>query len=423
MLNDDKYKVQVRVPIFKNSQLMDTKQEDALDHSKMLFDIENDSRWTDNPSFKIAKNILKNNAERLRGNGPYDDSPDNFATRQLALFVTQLAKDGGHRTHDVFRTTLLKFYNHLNRHLKHVTYITPLYNVRGDFFGIKLTPNLYVRKVMVSEYSKIVRLDSTAIKDIDQYQKRLKFVLVSRIEGRPDESLQAESTSKYVLAINALRLFGDGYPGFGRVYEIESEHMDVGTVESLPSYYKPPSMFREIDMSEDDARRFVSLHDMITKKIVSKKSEFLHNAMNRFGMAYMHRTPANKVVDYVISLEALLTDSPGESTMKLAHRTAAISADTDAERVDAWGFIRQVYNFRSGIVHSAKERQIRVRSSVMNVGDVESRLHTMTKKSIRRMILLLCHYKTQKEMLDALDRSIYDRKEMSELQKIWDAYL
>ena len=420
MLNDDKYRVGVQVPVFRNDQLVDIRHEEALDHSRMRFDIANDSRWTGDPSFKIAKNVLKSSSERLRGKGPHDDSPDDFATGQLALFVTQLAKDGGHRIRDELRTTLSKFHNHLNRHLRHVTYITPLYNVRGDFSRIRLTPNLYIRKVTVGEYSKIVRLDSTKMKDIDQYQKRLKFVLVSRMEGRPAESLQVESTSRYILAMNALRLFGNGHPQFGRVYEIESEHVDVGTIETLPSYYKPPTVFREAHMSEKDVRGFESFHGMVTKKLtVPKKSEFLHNAMNRFGMAYMHRTPANKVIDYVISLEALLTDGPGESTLKLAHRTAAISADTDAERVDTWEFIRQVYNFRSGIIHSAKERQITIRSSVMSVDNVEFRLHMMTKKSIRRIIPLLDQYKTQRNILDMLDRSIYDRKEMSRLRKIW----
>ena len=418
VLNDSTYIRQSQKPVFRNDQLADIKQEDIPDHSKMRFMITNDSKWTDYSSFKIAKNILSSNFSILRGKCTHDGNPDDFATEQLGLFVTQLAKDGGHKSHDALCTTLSKFHNHL-KHLRHVTHITPLYNVRGDFSVIKLTPSLYVREATVREYSKIVRLDSTVMKDIDQHQRRLKFVLISRAEDTTEETLQSESTSAYVLAMNALRLFGDGHPQFGRVYEIESEYMDVGTIESLPSYYKPPPTLKTVCMSENNIRKFVSFHGMITKKLANSRSEFLQNAMNMFGTAYMHKTPSKKIIDYVISLEALLTSSAGESTMKLAHRTAAISADTDTERAATWEFMRGVYKFRSGIIHSAKEKPIKINSFVMSAGDVESKLHMMTKKSIRRMIALIDPHKKQDDILDELDRSIYDRNEMKRLQKKW----
>lgn len=422
MLNDDKYRALAHVPVFKKEQLTDiVRRPDALDYRKMRYDIEHDKRWTDAPPFKIAKNILKNDSRTLRGNEPHYDNDDDFATKQIAMFAAQLAACGGHKTHDAFRTTLSKFYGHLGSNMTHTTYVTPLYSVNGDFSEIRLSPELRIRRVTDVEYSKIVRLDLT-MEDIPMYQRGLRFVLVCRKPGPPSKQLQQEATSRYILALNVLRLFKDGDPQFGRVYESESEYMDVGSIEALRSHYENPVAFKKIRMSETDVRKFESLYGMIAKKVGGqKKSEFLHNVINRFGMAHMHRTHAGKIVDYVIALEALLTDSPGESTLKLAHRTAAICADTDSDRVDTWEFIRRAYNFRSGIVHKSEERQIKIRSSVMEVGDVDSRLHVITKKSILRMMALLDMYKAQKDVLDALDRSMYNRKELSRLQKIWSS--
>ena len=136
-------------------------------------------------------------------------------------------------------------------------------------------------------------------------------------------------------------------------------------------------------------------------------------------MAYTHRTISNKIVDYVIALEVLLTDSPGESTIKLAHRIAALCGDTDDEMLESWEFMRAAYNFRSGIVHASKERKITIQSRTVPVNEISNKLHKMTKKSILRVINLLDTYEKQREILDALDQSVYDRKRIIRLRKAW----
>ena len=422
MLVDSEYRTPAYVPSFDKGRLTEIiLQPDSLNYRKMRHTVEHDERWTGSPSFKITKNILKHASKKLRGDGSHDDDDDVFATKQIALFVVQLALRGGHKDHGVFRATLSRFYRHLGDCLKHTTYLTPLYNVGGDFSEIKLSTNLRIRRITDAEYSKIVGLDS-AMENVPIYKRRLRFVLVCREAGPPSIRLQQEATSKYVLALNALRLFKVGDPQFERVYEIESEHMDVGDIIPLQSHYETPVAFKEVGLSGTDVRKFELFHGMMAKKLEDpKKSEFLRNATRRFGMARMHRMHANRIVDYVIALEALLTDSPGESTLKLAHRTAAIYADTDSERVDTWEFVKRAYNFRSGIVHKSEERQVKVRSSVVEMEDVDSELYKITKKSILRMIALLGPYKSQKDMLDALDRSMYDRKELGGLQKIWSS--
>lgn len=415
--SDNKYKIDVQIPIFKKEQLADIRQIKSLEYSRIQFAIIKEKRWVNDPSLKIAKNILKNDTKLLRSKDP-GDNPNDFASRQIALFVSQLTKDNGHKTIDAFRTTLSKFHNHLNRDSKYAIYITPLYNMKWSFSKIALSPNLYIREITDREYSKIVRLDRAVMKDIAQYQRRLKFVLVCRMTGTASKQLLQEAISTYVLVLNTLRLFKEGDAQFGRVYEIESESMDVGKIESLPSYYENPVACKEVFLSKTDVHKFELFYDKMIKTLKDpKKSEFLYNAINRFGMAYQHRTPTNKIIDYVIALESLLTDSPGESTLKLAHRTASIYANTDDERVDTWDFIRHVYNFRSGIIHSSKERRIKIQSSIMDVDIAESKLHTITKKSIQRMMSLLGTYKTQKNVLDILDRAIYNRKEMLKLRK------
>ena len=417
-LNDGAYLARVRVPVFKNGQLTDSRTQETTDYRKLRHDVANNKRWTDYDAFNASVDIVKNDAGKLRGDGPHDEGPDDFARKQLALFVAQLAKDGGHKSPAALRAALSRFCDHLSD-LRHTTYIAPLYNVKGDF-TMRLAPNLHVRKATADEYGRIVRLQSVPVREIDTYRRRLKFVLSCSVPGSPSKDALQEAIKTYSLAVSLLKLFKDGYPQFGRVYEVESEHMDAGRIESTQSYYENPTAFKETRMTKNDARRFGEFYRTVVKRIgEDKKRQFVSNAIGRFGMAYVHRNPANKIVDYVISLEAMLMSSPGESTLKLAHRTAALYADTDAERVETWEFMKQAYNFRSGIVHASKERPFKMRSSIVSVEEVELWLHKIAKRSIPRMIGLLGSYKSQDDILGALDRSVYDRKEMRSVRKAW----
>ena len=419
-LNDRSYAIRVNTPVRKNDKLVSIREEHSTDYHKFLHDVKNNELWKSYSHFTISKNILKSKY-KLRSNS-HDDELDHFAHTQIALFVTQLAKHGGHKSPIALRHTLSKFWKHLNKDLHNTTYIAPLYNIMGDFSTIQLTNNICVRPVTEEEYSKIVRLQSVPLREIDTYRKRLKFVLSCSMPGSPSADLVQQATSEYSFVVNLLKLFTDGYPQFGRVYEVESEHLDVGMIEPQGSYYENPTAFKETTINKNNARRFEAFYCMAIKRLDAVKNpEFMRNAIARFGMAYVHRTPSNKIVDYVISLEALLVPDPGESTQKLAHRTAALYADTDLQRAETWEFIKQAYSFRSGIVHKSQERPIKIRSSTLGVEDVEAILHKIAKESILRMLGLMGSYKNQKDILSVLDRSIYDRNEMREVRKAWQS--
>ena len=419
MLDDVTHTMQAWVPVFKNGQLASTRRENATDYRKIRHIVMMDKRWTDNPAFIASKKILMNEAKALRGDGQHHDKPDDFATKQLALFVAQLAKSKKERSAASFNDTLSKFHSHLNANLRHTTYITPLYSVRGDF-TIRLAPDLHVRKATAEEYYRIIRLQNVQVRELDQYQRRLEFVLSCRMPGPTNKAQSQKVTSAYSFAVSLLKLFKDGYPQFGRVYEIESEYMEVGKIELIESYYENPTAFKEVQMTKSDAQQFeVFYQTVIQKPNKVKNAEFLNSAIARFGMAYMHQNVTNKILDYVISLEALLTNSRSESTFRLAHRTAALYADTDCERVHTWEFIKQAYAFRSGVVHESKERRITMHGKPITNDRAEHMLHKIVKKSIHRMVGLLGPYEKQEHILAALDRSMYDRIEMDAIRKTW----
>lgn len=417
---DDKYVKIIKIPIFRNGYLIGIGEERRTDYGRIMFNIKTGKHLTENSHFKIAKNILES---KLKNSKKKDISKmqdlGKIAVEQLSRFIIQYMKERDSNPAIAFKKTISSFNKHLDYNLFSTVYVTPLYSVTGDFDMIRFSSSLYIRKATVDEYSKIVRLQNLPLKEIDQYQRRLKFILVCNVSN-DIEDLQSEALQEYAFVLNLLKLFKDGYPQFGRTYMLDSEYLDTGKIELIPSHYENITSYDPVKFTRQDAKRFYAFYKNIEKKCVGiKNPEFLTNSIWRFGMAYTHRTISNKIVDYVIALEVLLTDSPGESTIKLAHRIAALCGDTDDEMLESWEFMRAAYSFRSGIVHASKERKIKIQSRTVPVNEISNKLHKMTKKSILRVINLLDTYEKQREILDALDQSVYDRKRIIHLRKAW----
>ena len=418
--DNDKNAKMIRIPIFQNGQLSSIVDERRTNYKKIMFDIKTDKRLTDNPSFKIAQNILEAKLENTaKKELPKIQAPDMIAIEQLSRFIIQYMKEMDVNPTGAFNRAMSSFIKHLENNLFSTLYITPLYSVTGNFDTIHFSPNLYIRKVTIDEYSKIVRLQNLPLEEIDQYQRRLQFILACNVPAGTTD-LQSEAMREYAIVLNLLKLFKDGHPQFGRMYVLDSEHLDTGKIELIPSHYESITSYKPVRITKQDAKLFCTFYKNIKKKYIKVKNpEFLINSIGRFGMAYTHRTIPNKIVDYVISLEVLLTDSPGESTMKLAHRTAALCGDTDDEMLESWELMKAAYNFRSGIVHASKERKIKIQSKEITTDEVLGKLHKIAKKSILRTICLLDIYEKQREILDILDQSVYDRRKIRALRKEW----
>ena len=418
--DDDEYAKTVKIPIFQNGYLTGVREERRTDYNKIMFNIKTGKHLTENSHFKIARNILKSKLKDVKKKD-ISKTQDfgKIAIEQLSRFVIQYMKERDSNPAMAFKKTMSSFNKHLDGNLFSTVYIAPLYSVTGDFDTIRFSPNLYIRKATMEEYSKIVRLQNLPLKEIDQYQRRLKFILVCNVPN-DIEDLQAKALHEYAFVLNLLKLFKDGHPQFGRTYTLDSEYLDTGKIELIPSHYENITSYDPIKITQQDAKRFYAFYKNIEKKCKGiKNSEFLINSIWRFGMAYTHRIISNKIVDYVIALEVLLIDSSGETTIKLAHRIAALCGDTDDEMLESWEFMRAAYNFRSGIVHASKERKVKIQSKEVPVNEILNRLHKMAKKSILRVINLLDTYEKQREILEVLDRSVYDRKRITHLRKTW----
>ena len=118
----------------------------------------------------------------------------------------------------------------------------------------------------------------------------------------------------YESVLNQLKLFTEGNPQFGNIYKLEFDKQYTGKLNFFESGYEKPSSPKTIMLTPRKIKDFVKFYADLSEKC--NEMTFLYTSIKRFGMAYHHRSESDKIVDYVISLEALLVLGPGESTQK-----------------------------------------------------------------------------------------------------------
>jgi len=415
--SDAEYTKKETLPIFRSGQLIDVKEEDHPIYLKLRHAVQNSDLWKKDASFQNAKNHLK---DMLEANElETDEDLDAYAIKQISYFIIHLEKKKIADSACTLKESLQRFFMHIDE-LSSIFYATPLYNVQSNVDKIQISEDVYIRKITDEEYSKMVHLGSLPLDEIDSYQQRLNFILVCKVPASMKDS-KDEAIQKCALVLDLLRLFKDGIPQFGRIYALDAEHLEINQMRLVQSHYETPVSYKPVKIESSDIERFCRFYHAVSELRKKTKTEFLFNAIRRFGMAYMHRSDSNKIVDYVIALESLLAGHAGETTLRLAHRVSALCGDTDEERLYNWEFMKEAYKFRSGIVHQSVERPVSVQSRRLSMKSVSEHIHKLTKTSILRIISLLSEYEKQDDILDELDRSIYDRQRIQNIQKIWNA--
>jgi hypothetical protein len=106
-------------------------------------------------------------------------------------------------------------------------------------------------------------------------------------------------------------------------------------------------------------------------------------AAQRLLSAERRHAEADRVVDLCVGLEALLGDSKGETTYKIAIRGAAMlaySGVTDASQF--YRALKRIYDYRSAIVHGSS----RPRATSVLVGESSYRTEDLARMILRRLL-------------------------------------
>jgi len=119
--------------------------------------------------------------------------------------------------------------------------------------------------------------------------------------------------------------------------------------------------------------------------------KFLETAINRFNSAMEKASFEDRLIDFIIALEALFLKEPLELEYRLSIRIASFLGKTKDERNKIFQLIRRAYKTRSAIVHGG----IKLKKKGEFSGDELSSLEEI----VRRSIMIIIKNRKEKEYL------------------------
>lgn len=180
--------------------------------------------------------------------------------------------------------------------------------------------------------------------------------------------------------------------------------------------------FLNYHFSPSEIEHFLEFQEILTTLIPNewnKDNRYIEIAIRYFNFAKERDSNEDKIVDFVIALEALyLNGDHGEFTYKLAHHAASMLGSTFDRRRVAFERVKAAYNLRSQIVHGGSDPKKR---KITNE-DVE-KVDNYVRISIVKYLNLNKKYNSKKLILEKIDESLFGEASWDTLQKDAKAFL
>ncbi len=319
---------------------------------------------------------------------------------------------------EIFDKTFCDLMNYFYKRTIEISYYSPLENFSCPTEVI-LQKNLKIRDISDSakkEYKRYKELFNGAFSQtIDRNISHVLEISYNRKRGKAVDKLFYRQDFKDV--ITSLRLYKHGAVNF-HVINYNTDIWQPNSMKSLDvdeSRYKFPSGSRyilttsEIDGFRDVFRKYIKFQERNRKNPI----EYLNIAINRFNLGVEETEIEDKVIDFMISFEAIFLQSNAELTFRLANRVAILLGKTGDERRTIRETMKTAYEWRSSIVHSEKKKQLKIQQK-----NIPEQLIIKIEDILRKAILGFINLDGKtKKIVDELDNSLLDATAMKDLQK------
>lgn len=276
---------------------------------------------------------------------------------------------------------------------RQLCYVCPLYNLKYDGPEIVLSRGLSLMPISNSLLSKL----GESLPFTPRAFGGVTCVVKRTYHMRPDGGLWWVITvgaNTHLLMhelLFALRLFSGGnvqlgptiqsywlkkwgYPNtsWGHIYHLEPLWVS-GMDESI--------------LSATQASDFKRLWHRFRR---TQPSKALRIAVTRFNIAYENEYPGDRLIDYMIALEALYTGDIQELAYKLALRAAFFLGKTKEEKSSVFHLLKKAYTVRSQIVHGQepKDEFILQTGKTLDIYDLAKETEEILRQSIKKLIAI-----------------------------------
>jgi hypothetical protein len=153
------------------------------------------------------------------------------------------------------------------------------------------------------------------------------------------------------------------------------------------------------------------------KSAESDSTKYLDIALRRFSLGIEESDFEDKMIDYMISFEALLLPEASELKYRLSNRVATLLTEESGQATEIRNTLAKAYDLRSVIVHGGEFQPIKIEGITIESRDFCSTIENYLRMCIRLFIVLSETYKRQQAIIDLIDEALFDAELKRELAR------
>ena len=328
---------------------------------------------------------------------------------------------------ETFNDVYSEFERHFYEKVERYNVTSPLENFSCETENIDLGKGLRIRQISDVEKSGYLRLMEgswgfpTSFGGLNILD--VKYVLETTYLHRKETPINTASCRQsFEDAVTALRLFKSGSVDFNvlRTASIVWQPHPRSSYGSQGRYTSPWGP--KYTLVESEVKPFMQIwkryRKFRTERAKLKPNKYLEIALRRFNLGIEEADFENKMIDYLISLEALYLPERQELTYRLSNRVATLLGKEGKETEEIRKIITKAYDLRSDIVHGKDVRPIKIEGKTFQPNDFASKVEEYVRQSVRHFIALSKTYKKQESIIDELDKSLLNVKSRKKLHRL-----
>lgn len=218
------------------------------------------------------------------------------------------------------------------------------------------------------------------------------------------------------LIIDALLLYKEGGISYRGIFDLSPSFDYISSYLYIGGSYTNfviPARYRTYTLNHSDMQYFKDFFESFTKLFVGSNSNIvatLHIAIKRFSKSIQERELEDKIIDLSVAIECLFSDDKQELSHKLSLRICTILGNNSNERNVIFGFMKEIYNLRSKIVHGGVNNKegIKLNQKRLHLRDIYLHFERMTRLCIQRYLNLLMTYTSKECVIRLLDKIIIE---------------
>lgn len=298
-------------------------------------------------------------------------------------------------------------------------YLAPLNNFKMEVEKVELEPGFSIIKLPIEERANFLgRLSGIDVLSSSSSYKELGFskyafelyheepkVIGNRPEFDPNKFADNVVLQNFESACTALRLYKSGNVSYQHVIQESVAWNPLGESIHSPQMSAPFLFGNTYELADEDIPSFVEFWSQFKQAQIRENA--LRIALTRFTFAYERGRSEDRLIDYVIALEALLLENEPELRFKFALRGAALlGKDDPLERKKVFHELHEGYKQRNNIAHGDIPKQvITIGDETLQLAQLIDRVGNHVRSTIRAFIEFR---KNKKQVLEILNQKIVE---------------